>query len=338
MRVDKRKPPYIRRVNILSQMFLVLMVMLGAMQNVFAWKCVYVSSYHKGYAWSDGIERALRKELKGQCDLVQFNMDSKRNRDELYKIQKSQEIAKKIKQIKPDVLITSDDNAAKYLIVPFFRGGNIPVVFCGINWTVEEYGFPASNVTGMIEVAPVRPMMEWARKLTRQGENGLYIGENTFTEAKNLKQVIKVATDMGMNIGSELVDTMEDWQQAFAKAPDVDFIIVGNASGISDWDSTVAKEFVRKSVNKLTLTNYDWMMPVAMLGFVEIPEEHGSWAARTAVAIQGGLPIQRIPIIASRKWDVYENPRLLKLSGIKISETLRARAKKYNQGMFDGRQ
>jgi ABC-type uncharacterized transport system substrate-binding protein len=335
--IDKRKTTNIR-VNILSRVFLALIMMLCMTQNVFAWTCVYVSSYHKGYAWSDGIERGLRKELEGQCDLIQLDMDTIRNRDELYKIQKSQEIAKKIKQIKPDVLITSDDNAAKYLVVPFFIGGKLPVVFCGINWTVKEYGFPASNVTGMIEVVPVRPMMEWARKLTRQGENGLYIGENTYTEAKNLKQVMKVASDLGLNIGSALVDTMEDWQQAFVKATDVDFIIIGNASGISDWDTTLAKEFVRKSAGKLTLTNYDWMMPVAMLGFVEIPDEHGSWAAKTAIAIHGGLPIQRIPIIASRKWDVYENPQLLKLSGIKISEVLRARAKKYNQGMFDGRQ
>ncbi len=308
-------------------------MIFGVTYKVFAWTCVYVSSYHKGYAWSDGIERALRDELEGHCDLIQFNMDTKRNKDELYKIKKSREIAHKIKQIKPDVLIVSDDNAAKYLIVPYFRGGKIPVVFSGINWTVKEYGFPASNVTGMIEVAPVSPMLEWARKLTQQGKKGLYIGANTLTETKFLKQVVKVSAGMDMIIDGMLVDTMEAWQKAFRQATDVDFIILGSPSGIVDWDISLAEEIVRKSAGKLTLTNYDWMMSIAMLGFVEIPEEHGRWSAKVSIAIQGGLPIQRIPIIPSRRWEVYENPQLLKLSGIEVSEALRARAKKFSQGV-----
>jgi len=337
--IDKKNSPYygaLKRVKVLLQWFLVLIMTFSVTQNVFAWTCVYVSSYHKGYAWSDGIERALREGLEGRCELIQFNMDTKRNKDELYKIQKGREIADKIKQIKPDVLIVSDDNAAKYLIVPYFRGGKTPVVFSGINWTVKEYGFPARNVTGMIEVAPVIPMLEWARKLTQQGKKGLYIGANTLTETKFLKQVVKVAADMDMIIDGVLVDTLEAWQEAFQQATDVDFIILGSPSGIVDWDFNLAEDIVRKSAGKLTLTNYDWMMSIAMLGFVEISEEHGRWSAKVSIAILEGLPIQRIPIIASRKWEVYENPQLLKLSGIKISKALRARAKKFNRGITNG--
>jgi len=326
------------RVKVLFRGLLVMVIIFSVTQKAFAWTCVYVSSYHRGYAWSDGIERGLRDELDGRCNLIQFNMDTKRNKDELYKIKKAREIADKIKKIKPDVLIVSDDNAAKYLIVPYFRGGKTPVVFSGINWTVKEYGFPARNVTGMIEVAPVSPMLEWARKLTQQGKRGLYIGANTLTETKFLKQVVKVAADMDMIVEGVLVDTLEAWQKAFQQATEVDFIILGSPSGIVDWDINLAEEIVRKSAEKLTLTNYDWMMSIAMLGFVEIPEEHGRWSAKAAMAIQGGLPIQRIPIIASRKWEVYENPQLLRLSGIKISAALRARAKKFSQGVKYGRE
>ena len=34
--------------------------------------CLYVSSYHKGYAWSDGVENGLRQTIDGHCELVQF--------------------------------------------------------------------------------------------------------------------------------------------------------------------------------------------------------------------------------------------------------------------------
>jgi len=322
--------------SILLRVFVALALLFGLAERGFAWTCVYVSSYHKGYAWSDGVERGLRSELKGRCDVIQFDMDTKRNKDELYKFAKAREIANKIKEIKPDILIVSDDNAAKYLVVPYFSGKQIPVVFSGINWTVKEYGFPTSNVTGMIEMAPVRPMLEWARKMTQQGKRGLYIGADSLTESKDLKQLVKVAADMDMIIESALVDTLEAWKKAFQQAEDVDFIILGSTSGIVGWNNDQAEEYTRNSVNKLILTNYKWMMPFSMLGFVEIPEEHGRWSAKSAIAILEGLPIQRIPVVASREWEVYENTLLIKLSDINISGELHARAKKYSQGVSGG--
>ena len=315
-----------------------LIMVFGFISMASAWTCVYVSSYHKGYAWSDGVERGLRAELKGHCDLIQFDMDTKRNKDEPYKIKKAREIAKEIKKVKPDVLITSDDNAAKYLVVPYFRDGKIPVVFSGINWTVKEYGFPASNVTGMIEVAPVRQMLEWAHRLTKPGARGVYIGANTLTEKKDYKYYAKAAVDLNIVIEPMLVDDQQAWKSAFEQTKEADFVILGSPSGIQDWDEIALRPFVRAHANKLILTNYSWMMPLAMLGFVKIPEEQGEWAAKTAIAIHNGVPIQRIPIIANRKWEVFENTTLLKLSGIKITEALQARAKKYRQELLDGSQ
>ncbi|MCK5360481.1 MAG: hypothetical protein KAJ95_07630, partial [Gammaproteobacteria bacterium] len=188
------------RLKPFSQGCLVLILAFAYNSMAMAWSCVYVSSYHKGYDWSDGVERGLRAELDGKCELTQFDMDTKRNKDESYKIKKAREIAIEIKKINPDVIITSDDNAAKYLIVPFFRGGKTPVVFCGINWTVKEYGFPASNVTGMIEVAPVKPMLEWAHRLTQSGSTGVYIGANTLTEKKDYNFFSKAAADLNIEI------------------------------------------------------------------------------------------------------------------------------------------
>jgi ABC-type uncharacterized transport system substrate-binding protein len=292
-----------------------------------------VSSYHKGYAWSDALERGLRKELDGQCDLIQIDMDTKRNKSELYKIRKSREVANEIIKIKPDVLITSDDNAARYLVVPYFKDSKLPVVFSGINWTVEEYGFPAANVTGMVEVAPIRPMLRWAQRLTEQGTRGFYLGSDTLTEAKNLKYLVKAADDLNISISSALVNDAEAWQSAFKEAEEADFIILGSSAGIHDWDEKTMMSFVREHARKLILTNNDWMLPFSMLGFVKIPQEQGEWAAKTAIAIHEGIPIQRIPVVANRKWEIYENTLLMKLAGVKNSDVLRARTKKYIQDL-----
>jgi len=309
---------------------LLMILALCTMSAASAWTCAYVSSYHKGYAWSDGVERGLRSVLQGQCDIMQFDMDSKRNRSEPYIRQKAEEIAAEIKKIKPDVLIVSDDNAAKYLVVPYFNGSELPVVFCGINWTVDEYNFSSLNVTGMVEVAPVRPLLRWAKKL-KKGTSGRYIGAATLTEEKNFAQVEKEAIALGIKLERVLVDNQNAWQSAFEKTDQVDFIYIGSSSGIQGWDEDLNTQFIRQHTDKLLLTNHDWMMPFAMLGFVKIPEEQGIWAAKTAIAIQKGLPVNRVPVISNREWEIYENLSLLNITEISLPKALRAKAKKYNQ-------
>ncbi len=49
-------------------------------------KCLYVSSYHKGYAWSDGVEQGLRRVLTGHCEIRQIDMDTKRNKSDEFKL------------------------------------------------------------------------------------------------------------------------------------------------------------------------------------------------------------------------------------------------------------
>ena len=122
---------------------------------------------------------------------------------------------------------------------------------------------------------------------------------------------------------------------AFKEAGDADFIILGSTAGINDWDEKTIVSFVRENAGKLILTNDDWMLPFSMLGFVKIPQEQGEWAAKTAIAIHEGTPIQRIPIVANRKWEIYENTLMMKLAGIKNSEILRARYKEIRTGFVD---
>jgi len=152
-------------------------------------RCLYVSSYHSGYDWSDGVERGIRSTLKGKCELRQLYMDTKRKRSPENIAAAVTESIEAIKSWKPDVVITSDDNAAKHLIVPHYSESNLPFVFNGVNWTVEEYGFPFHNVTGIVEVAPIEPMLLEAIKISG-GTNGVYIGAETLTEEKNYAIVI----------------------------------------------------------------------------------------------------------------------------------------------------
>ena len=54
-------------------------------------RCLYVSSYHSGYEWNDGIERGMDAVLQGKCELKKFYMDGKRHLDETFAKTKARE-------------------------------------------------------------------------------------------------------------------------------------------------------------------------------------------------------------------------------------------------------
>ena len=178
--------PTHRQTTIRTLIFICVLLIAAQPRPSEAARCLYVSSYHQGYEWSDGVERGLRSVLSGKCEIRQFDMDTKRKRSERDKVNSALEAKRIIEEWRPDVVITSDDNAAKYLIKPYYRDHTLPFVFSGLNWTVKEYEFPYRNVTGIVEVAPIRPMLEQARSIVQGARRFFYLGFKTFTEKKNL--------------------------------------------------------------------------------------------------------------------------------------------------------
>ena len=243
-------------------------------------KCVYISSYHKGYAWSDGVERGLLRALKDKCEVTVFNMDTKRLKDQK-SVEKAALAAKQlIDNTQPDVVIASDDNASKYLIVPFYKDAEIPFVFCGVNWTVEQYGYPFSNVTGMIEVAAIEQMFDKAAAIAGKITHAYYIGADTLTEKKNLMRFEAGGKANDIEITGRLVSTMTEWIEAYEQAQQADLVIMGSNAGIEHWDENTVKESITPITKTLTATNHYWMMPYTMFGMTKIPEEQGERARR----------------------------------------------------------
>jgi ABC-type uncharacterized transport system substrate-binding protein len=248
-------------------------------------RCLFVSSYHQGYAWSDGVEKGLRDTLEGRCKLDQVNLDTKRIKDPATIRKKVNALRRQIDYTQPDVIITADDNAAKYLIQPYYIDSDIPFVFCGINWSVKNYGFPASNITGMIEIAPIKPLMEWVTRLVPGTQTASYIGADTLTEKKNYERYRALGEKMGITVKQNLVPSNEQWKEAYKKAQEDDFVIIGSNAGINDWDAKGNVQTLPALTSRISITVHEWMMPYTSLGFTKLPEEQGIWAGQTALAI-----------------------------------------------------
>ncbi len=297
-------------------------MLLGAVllfhNAAFADKCLYVSSYHYGYEWNDGIERGIETALGGKCELDKYYMDTKRNKDKAFYKQSALAAKKHIEETKPDIIIACDDNASKYLVMPYYKDADLPIVFCGINWSVKQYAYPYSNVTGIIEISPIKPMMKIVTTALKGVTHGVYLGPDVISQQKEFELNRGVYDKAGIKIEPLFVKTMAEWESAYIKAQQAEFIIIGNNGGINDWDDKRALEIVLSQTARLTVTNYDWMSKYAMLAMTKLAEEQGEWAAQVALTILEGEQPSNIPIVTNRRWNIFVNPTLLDKSAIKL--------------------
>lgn len=309
------------RVFMTFRVFLILMFSFSA--NAKSEKtCLYVSSYNIGYEWNDGIERGLKSVIEGKCQLTKFYMDTKNHKlpDEIKKIAI---VARDlIIQTKPDVVIACDDNAAKYIVMPYFKDAATPFVFCGINWTIEPYGFPYSNVTGIVEISPIKPLIKEITSIIKYAKKGVYIGPDVISQHKEFELNKKQYKKSGIELNAFFVRNMREWEDAYINAQKSDFLIIGNNGGIADWNNQRVVDFTLANSTKFSVTNYEWMAQYAMLAMTKVSEEQGEWAAQVALAILDGDSPKRIPVVVNRRKHIYSNPTLLKKANIKLSETL----------------
>jgi ABC-type uncharacterized transport system substrate-binding protein len=321
----------IRRVISVTAALVIAVLTTASMPDAVeaaAKKCLFISSYHQGYAHADQIEAGVRSTLKGHCDLRQFDMDTKRRSSAEDKKKSALAARAVIDSWKPDIVITADDNAVKYLIEPFYKNKNLPFVFCGLNWTAAEYGLPYSNATGMIEVAPVGVMLDRAANIVPQFKRAFYLGADALSEKKNLKRFQSAAKKKGFHLDYALVGSTDAWIKSYTKAQEYDVVIIGNRHGIKNWDHDLAVAGTIKATRRLSVTNHGWMMPYTILGMTKVSREQGEWAGKTAIRILGGQKIAKIPVVPNRQRDIWINSEILSVSGVTLPQGVMRKGKK----------
>jgi hypothetical protein len=282
-------------------------------------RCLYVSSYHAGYEWNDGIERGLESALQGRCELKKFYMDGKRQLGEAFAQAKALEAKQLVDTWKPDIIIAADDNASKFLIMPYFKNAAVPVVFCGLNWTADAYGYPYRNATGMIEVGPIEPLQTEVLATVKHARHGVFLSADEITQKKEFFMLQELYKRRGIAA----------WQAAYTAAQNnADFLVLGNNAGITDWDNAAARRYVYEHGRRFSVAYLDWMAPYAMLTMAKIADEQGEWSGKVALLILSGTPPSKIPVVANRRWNMFVNPRLLDKSGIRLSPDVLQKAMK----------
>lgn len=280
-------------------------------------RILYVDSYHAEYEASIVRQGAARETLEAaDIEMRVVYLDAKRKKldDDL------KAAALRAKRIidswQPDLVIAADDAASKYLVMPYFRNRDLPIVFMGVNWDAGPYGYPYRNVTGQVEIELVRELISELRKYAHGNRLGILCG-NTLTDRKTVeyyKNIFEINFDRAM-----FVNTFEDWQCAYATLQnEVDILIVRNNAGISGWEDTFARSYVLDMTRIVTGTVVMHIVQYVLLGYAKIDYELGEYAAATALKILNGTPPNEIPISTNRKAKITLNMSLAKELGIKF--------------------
>lgn len=226
----------------------------------------------------------------------------------------SQGIREGTEQYKPDIVIISDDNAAKYLVQPYLLESEIPIIFCGINYDASPYNLPTPNSTGMIEIEPIIETVIFLRRYA-SGERIGYIGRDDLSNAKTIhheEQLLGAPFTAGY-----LVSTFEEWKKAYITLQDqVDMLILLNPIGIDGWSPEEAQTFIIQSSKIPSGAINVGEIHYSPLGHVKIGEEQGWWAGKTGRKILEGTHPSDIPVARNSKSRLYLNPLLANAIGI----------------------
>jgi hypothetical protein len=292
-------------------------------------RCVHIASYEADFDWTQEIEAEFRSKLQGTCNLDTFFMDTKRNPSDDWAKKKGLEAREFIEAKKPDIVFLSDDNAVKWVLLPFYKNATLPFVFVGVNWTLAPYNLPFDNTTGVIEVAPIEPMIYEVKKALPTAKSVAFLTIDTETERKEFPFVAERFKAAGFSVNEYWAKSMAEWKKQYLKAQgENDFVFMSNISGASDWNERDVGNWVLKNQLKLTAGTYQRLLPIAGFVMAKSAAEQSDIGVEQALQILHGKSPKSVLVTANKLYDFYINKALFGKTGLKLSEGLMRKAER----------
>lgn len=273
-----------------------------------------VHSYHQGYGWTDGIQAGIAEAMQGSGAQVEvLYMDAKRQTEAAQRTAAGQAALAKVAELKPKVVITSDDAAQTFFAKELAGKPGAPaVVFNGVNAEAAKYGYPAANVTGILERPHVTQCLEFIGKIVPGAKQVAFISDpGEVTDA--MIPFFKTQAQPVPIVAYDVATTVAEWQALVAKHQDKDAILVHNYQSLKDADGKPADP---KAVMAWTVANtkrplvavFDFAVrDGCVFGITESAKEHGQESGRIAREILAGKQAGDIPIMTAKNGLVMFN-------------------------------
>ncbi len=270
-------------------------------------RVLLVHSYHPEYPWVDTLTQGAKATIEGTgLEMDIFYMDTKRHTDEAWKIEAGKRAKTKVDEYHPDVVLAFDDDAQQYFAKAYVNTA-LPIVFSGVDADPSKYGYPAANVTGVIERPHFKESLALAQQI-RPIKRIAILSCNDSTSVVALGFMKQEQLDVEVAEWL-MVGDFDEWKQAVNRFnSSVDALVIRSYQAVKKpgtQDNVDPKEvaaWTSRNATIPTIAFHDFEIKDGLLvGMVKSGQEYGGQAMEYAIQILKGTPPSTLPITKTKK-------------------------------------
>jgi ABC-type uncharacterized transport system substrate-binding protein len=289
-----------------------------------SYRVLVVMSYHDGMPWEDEIKAGIQSALKGSFDIRYVYLNTKNMPSA--GSERAKEAYRAYLEFQPDGVLAVDDDAQWLFVVPYLKNRvKTPVIFCGVNAEPDRYGYPASNVTGILERAHFRESIAFLRQLVPGATSiGFMVTDNRtgWGYVDQIRQELPGYPIQSFSISK--VKTLGQARKAcraMKKQHDALFLVA--LEGLTDDTGRplaeresfmILSQLYRKPVVGINRFNIRFNL---LCGVVKTGQEQGATAAGMLTRAMSGTPVNEIPVTRNRIGKRVLNVTVMKSLGIR---------------------
>ncbi len=292
---------------------------MHSMAEAVKFNVLVVMSYEKPNInpWCKEIKEGIDSVLGDTCSIDYFYLNTKIDFDGGK--QKAKEIYVQYKKNRYDGVIAVDDNAQKMFVLPYLKNSvKTPVMFCGVNAEAKKYGYPAANVSGILERGHFRESIAFVKQLIPRIDTiGFVVKESPSGKALKI-QIENKSTTYLAKVGTfELEKTLQDIANS-EKLKACDVFLVASLRGIRDNNGKLLSireiiSFITDTFNKPVVgTNNAHVRSGALCAVVKSGQEQGEGATAKLHKAMQGTPLSKIPVTRN-----YKGKRVINVTAMK---------------------
>ncbi|NJL58826.1 MAG: ABC transporter substrate-binding protein [Desulfobacteraceae bacterium] len=287
-------------------------------------KVLVVMSYEEDFPWCQEIKQGIDSVLSEKNELRYAYLNTRNNDLETGRI-KANEIYALYQEFKPDGVIAADDNAQSLFVIPYLKDKvKTPIMFNGVNAEPQEYGYPTSHISGILERAHYFESIAFVQQFVPSVKTIGFIWGNNPT-AKGFYQQItnEMNTYSAKAAPLRFVETLDEAISLVNELKtQCDALFIDALRGIKDKDGKSLDEnfaipILVKAFGKPVLTVNTYMMKYgALCAVVKTGYEQGKTSAEMLLKAMNGTLISQIPITRNHNGKRVINVTALKSLGI----------------------
>lgn len=287
------------------------------------YKVLVVMSYDETYPFEREMREGIEKTLADTCDLTFFYMNTKKNFEG--GPEKAKEAYALYQQLQPDGVITADDDAQAMFVVPYLKDQvKTPIMFCGVNADPAKYGYPTSNISGILERGHDRESLALVLQLVPSLQTVGRIVKDTPMSRADVKTVQRDVEAAGLTyVDIKLPATIQEAIASVDSFKDqCDVMLISTLQGIPDENgkpmtNRAAISRVVNAFGKPTIgSTFSDVQDGTLCAVVQSGQEQGGTAAEMLLKAMTGTPVSELPITQNKFGRRIINVDVMKTLGI----------------------